>query len=130
MPDTLTWGLISTARINRKLIPAIHTLPGCTLMAVASRSQERASDFADGSCMRILAYAYDACFDLMSEEEQALLRVAMAARAGDSIVFFVEARDHTAPTLLMPGLAGKRLPRGIGRSKTYTLVLIDEETHR
>ena len=46
MPDTLTWGLISTARINRKLIPAIQTLPGCTLMAVASRSQERADDFA------------------------------------------------------------------------------------
>ena len=46
MPDTLTWGLISTARINRKLIPAIQTLPGCTLMAVASRSKERAEDFA------------------------------------------------------------------------------------
>jgi len=55
---------------------------------------------------------------------------AMAARAGDSIVFFVEARDHTAPTLLMPGLAGKKLPRGIGRSKTYTLVIIDEATFR
>ena len=55
---------------------------------------------------------------------------ALAARAGDSIVFFVEARDHTASTLLIPGLAGKKLPRGIGRSKTYTLVVIDEETFR
>lgn len=47
MPETLTWGLISTARINRKLIPAIQTSPGCKLMAVASRDLQKAEDFAD-----------------------------------------------------------------------------------
>ncbi|MFC1715245.1 DUF4962 domain-containing protein [Candidatus Poribacteria bacterium] len=40
-----------------------------------------ASDFADGSCMRIMAQAYDSCFHLLSEEERALLREAMATRA-------------------------------------------------
>jgi D-xylose 1-dehydrogenase (NADP+, D-xylono-1,5-lactone-forming) len=47
MPDTLTWGLISTARINRKLIPAIHTSRGNKLIAVASRDRQTAEDYAD-----------------------------------------------------------------------------------
>jgi D-xylose 1-dehydrogenase (NADP+, D-xylono-1,5-lactone-forming) len=46
MAETLTWGLISTARITRKIIPAIQTSPGCILMAVASRDQDKADDFA------------------------------------------------------------------------------------
>ncbi|HDS74568.1 MAG TPA: Gfo/Idh/MocA family oxidoreductase, partial [Firmicutes bacterium] len=46
MPDTLTWGLISTARITRKIIPAIQSSPACTLMAIASRDIEKAHAFA------------------------------------------------------------------------------------
>lgn len=40
------------------------------------------SDFADGSCMRALAYAYDACYDVMTPAQRTQLREAMLARGG------------------------------------------------
>jgi len=46
MTDTLRWGLLSTARINRKLIPAIRESPRAELVSVASRSQSRANQYA------------------------------------------------------------------------------------
>lgn len=42
----LRWGLLSTARINRALIPAIRGSRRNTLLAVASRSQTQAQQFA------------------------------------------------------------------------------------
>lgn len=42
----LTWGLLSTAHINRALIPAIRQSKRSSLQAVASRSQESAENFA------------------------------------------------------------------------------------
>jgi xylose dehydrogenase (NAD/NADP) len=42
----LKWGLLSTARINRRLIPAIRAAERAELVAVASRSQERAEAHA------------------------------------------------------------------------------------
>jgi predicted dehydrogenase len=44
--ERLQWGLISTARINRKLIPAIRADERADLIAVASRSRSRAVDYA------------------------------------------------------------------------------------
>lgn len=44
--DTLTWGLLSTARINRRLIPAIRAAERAKLLAVASRSQAAAEGYA------------------------------------------------------------------------------------
>ena len=41
----------------------------------------RVSDFADGSCMRAMALAYDSCHALLSEAQRQQLRRAMAARA-------------------------------------------------
>jgi predicted dehydrogenase len=41
-----TWGIISTADINRKLIPGAHESPRVTLLAVASRDQRRAEEYA------------------------------------------------------------------------------------
>jgi predicted dehydrogenase len=41
-----TWGIISTADINRKLIPGAHTSPKVDLIAVASRDQQRAEEYA------------------------------------------------------------------------------------
>lgn len=38
------------------------------------------SDFADGSCFRILGQAYDTCYDLFSEAERAQVRNAMVFR--------------------------------------------------
>ena len=40
----IRWGLISTANINRRLIPAIRMSVRGELTAVASRSQQSASD--------------------------------------------------------------------------------------
>ena len=42
----LRWGLLSTARINRRLIPAIRAAEGAELVAVASRSQATAEAYA------------------------------------------------------------------------------------
>ena len=41
-----TWGLLSTANINRKLIPGAQDSPRVDLIAVASRNQQRAEDYA------------------------------------------------------------------------------------
>lgn len=46
MADILRWGLLSTARINRRLIPAIRAAGRSQLVAVASRNLERAEAYA------------------------------------------------------------------------------------
>lgn len=43
---SLQWGLLSTARINRRLIPAIRTAERADLLAVASRRQAAADAYA------------------------------------------------------------------------------------
>jgi D-xylose 1-dehydrogenase (NADP+, D-xylono-1,5-lactone-forming) len=40
------WGIISTADINRKVIPGAHASPKVELVAVASRDQARADEYA------------------------------------------------------------------------------------
>ena len=47
MSEPLRWGLISTARINRSLIPPLRASSRNTLVAVASRDAERARRYAD-----------------------------------------------------------------------------------
>jgi predicted dehydrogenase len=42
----LRWGLLGTARINRLLIPAIRASGRSEIVAVASRSEQRASEYA------------------------------------------------------------------------------------
>jgi predicted dehydrogenase len=42
------WGLLSTARINRRLIPAIRAAVGNELVAVASRELGKAAEYATG----------------------------------------------------------------------------------
>src|SRR4051794_41933113 len=39
------WGIISTADINRKVIPGAHASPAVDLVAVASRDQARADAY-------------------------------------------------------------------------------------
>ncbi len=46
MTKTLKWGLLSTARINRSLIPPLQVSKRNHLLAVASRSQETADAYA------------------------------------------------------------------------------------
>ena len=44
--ELLRWGLLSTARINRRVIPAIRAAERADLTAIASRSQTRADAYA------------------------------------------------------------------------------------
>jgi predicted dehydrogenase len=44
--NKIRWGLVSTANINRRLIPAIRESPRGDLVAVASRSRETAESYA------------------------------------------------------------------------------------
>ena len=44
--DTVRWGLLSTANINRALIPAIREAKRSELTAVASRTLESAENYA------------------------------------------------------------------------------------
>jgi predicted dehydrogenase len=46
MAPAVRWGIISTADINRRLIPGAHASPKVDLLAVASRNKGRAEDFA------------------------------------------------------------------------------------
>jgi len=44
--NAVKWGIISTADINRKVIPGAHASPKVELVAVASRDQRRADEYA------------------------------------------------------------------------------------
>jgi D-xylose 1-dehydrogenase (NADP+, D-xylono-1,5-lactone-forming) len=44
--DAVKWGIISTADINRRVIPEAHTSPKVDLVGVASRDQQRAEEYA------------------------------------------------------------------------------------
>ena len=46
MAHAVKWGIISTADINRKVIPGAHASPAVDLVAVASRDQARADAYA------------------------------------------------------------------------------------
>ncbi len=60
---TLKWGLLSTAHINRRLIPAIRGAERAELVAVASRDQARAEAYAaDWQIPRALG-SYEALLD-------------------------------------------------------------------
>ena len=46
MPNAVKWGIVSTADINRKVIPGAHASPKVDLVAVASRDRARADEYA------------------------------------------------------------------------------------
>jgi xylose dehydrogenase (NAD/NADP) len=46
MTAPVKWGILSTADINRKVIPGLHGSEKTELIAVASRDQERADEYA------------------------------------------------------------------------------------
>src|SRR5947208_9487105 len=46
MTRPVKWGIISTADINRKVIPGAHASPKVDLVGVASRDQARAEAYA------------------------------------------------------------------------------------
>ena len=46
MANKIRWGLVSTANINRRLIPAIKASPRGEMVAVASRDLDKARSYA------------------------------------------------------------------------------------
>jgi D-xylose 1-dehydrogenase (NADP+, D-xylono-1,5-lactone-forming) len=46
MGNAVNWGILSTAAINRKVIPSTHESPKVKLLAVASRDKKRAEEYA------------------------------------------------------------------------------------
>lgn len=63
---SLSWGLLSTARINRALIPTIRASKRSRLVAVASRSQDQANAYA--SIWKI-PKAYGSYEDMLADPE-------------------------------------------------------------
>ncbi len=59
-PTVTTWGIISTADINRKVIPGAKESPKVDLVAVASRDQTRAEEYAREWAIERAYGSYDA----------------------------------------------------------------------
>jgi predicted dehydrogenase len=62
----LNWGLLSTARINRSVIPPLRASKRNRLLAVASRSQDLAKQFADKWKIERVHASYD---DLLADPD-------------------------------------------------------------
>ena len=66
MAEPVTWGIISTADINRKVIPGAHESPKVNLAAVASRDQAKADAYAKEWN---IGRAYGSYEDLLADPE-------------------------------------------------------------
>lgn len=66
-------------RYGRQAIRYAVHVAGFDPDGVTSR---KVSDFADGTCLRAMALAYDSCFDLLTAQEKEKLQEAIAIRAG------------------------------------------------
>lgn len=60
------WGILSTARINRRLIPELHASDRSDLIAVASRDLKQAQDYAD---LWGIPRAYGQYDDLLADKD-------------------------------------------------------------
>ena len=60
MAHAVKWGIISTANINRNVIPGAHASPKVDLVAVASRDQARADEYAKTWGIQRAYGSYDA----------------------------------------------------------------------
>ena len=90
--DAVKWGIISTADINRKVIPGAHASPKVDLVAVASRDQARAEAYAqrvgDRARLRLVRRAARRPRDRgglhLAAEHDALRVVDQGARGGQA----------------------------------------------
>ena len=81
MARAVKWGILSTANINRKVIPGAHASPKVDLIAVASRDQSRADTYAKSWEIERSYGSYDALFaDPGRRAERAASRTARACR--------------------------------------------------
>jgi predicted dehydrogenase len=61
--DPVRWGILSTAGINRKVIPGLQASPETQLLAVASRDEGRARQYADQWGIPVAYGSYEALLD-------------------------------------------------------------------
>ena len=113
VPEPVRWGIVSTADINRLVIPGAHASPLVDLVGVASRDRARAEAYAAewaiprayGSYEELLADpAIEAVY--ISLPEHAPLRVVDPGRRGG------QARAVREAALPAPGRGRGRLRRG------------------
>lgn len=60
------WAILSTARINRRLIPELHASERCDLLAVASRGLKQAQEYAE---LWGIPRAYGSYEDLLADKD-------------------------------------------------------------
>src|SRR5437879_2104109 len=58
--EPVRWGIISTAHINRLVIPGLQASPETELLAVASRDESRAKQYAEQRSIPRAYGSYDA----------------------------------------------------------------------
>ena len=67
MPDSVVnWGILSTAKINHRLIPAIQSSDRGHLLGIASRNPDRASQYAE---QHKIGRSYGSYADLISDPD-------------------------------------------------------------
>ena len=66
MSDKVRWGILSSANIGRRVIPAIHASRNGVVAAVCSRSLERAREFA---AEQNIPRAYGSYEELLADNE-------------------------------------------------------------
>src|SRR5262245_12194360 len=59
LPENLRWGILGTARINRTFVPALRASGRCELLAIASRSLDRARTAAARHAVPIAHGSYE-----------------------------------------------------------------------
>ena len=103
MSEEIRWGVVGPGRIAESLVPDFAVVDGARCVAVASRSQERADDFArrhgieraHGSYAAILADPHDDLVRLFPDEVEARLPYWLVARPEalrqPAVATFVEA---------------------------------------
>jgi predicted dehydrogenase len=92
--DAVKWGIISTADINRKVIPGAHASPKVDLVGVASRDRQRAEEYAKewdiprayGSYEELLADPDVDAVYVATPHAQHHLVVSAALRAGKPVL--------------------------------------------
>src|SRR5438105_14936256 len=74
MTEAVRWGILSTADINRAVIPGAHESPEVDLLAVASRDQARAEEYAREWEIPRAYGSYDA---LLADEESEAVYISL-----------------------------------------------------
>ena len=91
-PSTCRWGVMGTANIARKVVPAMHLAPTAAPVAIASRNLDRAMAFADETGLERAHGSYEA---MLSDPEIDAIYVPLpTAQRRDVILSAARAGKH------------------------------------